>query len=375
MLIGQQLLGKVDELKKLGHDDQFIFSACGYSTEDSFNTALFYSKTAKSKSNKKQNNTFYPKQYLKSIDPEEKARIEKPKLNEEQARAKFVSEERIRQLEAKAKLKLQALEAKSKLQSQNDLQTKDQSLDISNDLLLESAVNLNGSYLSQIGRIPILSPEEEKKLAPKLLEMKQLLEKLTDKDKTMRTLTEKAYLSCKYNHISQQKIINKINTVAFKELIEFGMKLASKEDRQKLRKLNHFRNKIRNANLRLVIAIAKRYMNQGVEFYELINEGSLGLERALNTFDQAEGYIFSKYAVCWIRMYIANAIENPIDKKARKIWLSKSIRERESELLETIEDLFLRLGRRPTKLEIAHSIGVNPNDLDNCVDTLLTLKK
>ena len=77
MLIGKELLKKVDELKKLGHDDQFIFSACGYSSEESFNTAFFYSKTAKTKSNKEQDKDFEPKQYLNSIAPEAKARIKK----------------------------------------------------------------------------------------------------------------------------------------------------------------------------------------------------------------------------------------------------------------------------------------------------------
>ena len=78
MLIGKQLLEKVDELEKLGHDDQFIFFACGYSSEESFNTAFFYSMNAIThKSYKKEDKAFDPKQYLDSIDPAEKEKIKK----------------------------------------------------------------------------------------------------------------------------------------------------------------------------------------------------------------------------------------------------------------------------------------------------------
>ncbi|MBD2104153.1 RNA polymerase sigma factor RpoD [Leptolyngbya sp. FACHB-261] len=179
-------------------------------------------------------------------------------------------------------------------------------------------------YLQEIGRIRLLRADEEIELARKIAD---LLELERIRDSLMDRLDREPHDGEWANEVDMP-------LGAFRERLHKGRRA---------------KDKMVQSNLRLVVSIAKKYMNRGLSFQDLIQEGSLGLIRAAEKFDHEKGYKFSTYATWWIRQAITRAIAD----QSRTIRLPVHLYETISRIKKTTKLLSQELGRKPTEEEIA----------------------
>ena len=142
------------------------------------------------------------------------------------------------------------------------------------------------------------------------------------------------------------KEIGKVPLLTIEEETELAKKMVEGDDRA--------RKKLAEANLRLVVSIAKRYVGRGMMFLDLIQEGNLGLIKAVEKFDYNKGYKFSTYATWWIRQAITRAIAD----QARTIRIPVHMVETINKLIRESRRLLQELGREPTPDELAKELNM-----------------
>lgn len=180
-------------------------------------------------------------------------------------------------------------------------------------------------YLREIGKIPLLTSEEELELAQKIVansdELAEVTEKLEEGDLTP---SERMKLKAKAAKLSKPK------------------------------------DAMAEANMRLVVSIAKRYSGRGLDFLDLIQEGNTGLLRAVEKFDPDKGFKFSTYATWWIRQAITRAIAD----QARTIRIPVHMVETINKLLRTQRRMTQELNREPTVEELGKELEMEPEKVE-----------
>ena len=182
-------------------------------------------------------------------------------------------------------------------------------------------------YLQEIGRIRLLRPDEEIELARKIADLLHL-EELANQHETDNG---------QYPSVKEWAMLVEMPYIRFRRRLMLGRRA---------------KEKMVQSNLRLVVSIAKKYMNRGLSFQDLIQEGSLGLIRAAEKFDHEKGYKFSTYATWWIRQAITRAIAD----QSRTIRLPVHLYETISRIKKATKTLSQELGRKPSEEEIAERI-------------------
>ena len=147
--------------------------------------------------------------------------------------------------------------------------------------------------------------------------------------------------------ISRGKLLTKAEEIELAKLIEKGSQDA--------------RRRMTEANLRLVVSIAKKYQNRGLSLLDMIQEGNLGLMRAVEKFDHRRGYKFSTYATWWIRQAVLRAIGD----KARAIRLPLHMGDQLNKLSRVTQRLREGLGRQPEEEEVAEEMGLTITDVED----------
>ena len=175
-------------------------------------------------------------------------------------------------------------------------------------------------YLKEIGKVPLLTPEEETELA--------------------------VGMSAGYAAKEQLEELEELGTDIPEEVL--------KELKKTMKKGEHCKQRLAEANLRLVVSIAKRYVGRGMMFLDLIQEGNLGLIKAVEKFDYTKGYKFSTYATWWIRQAITRAIAD----QARTIRIPVHMVETINKVIRVSRQLLQELGHDPSPEEIAKEMSM-----------------
>lgn len=209
------------------------------------------------------------------------------------------------------------------LDDEDEVEVEKIDLSVPEGVSVEDPVRM---YLKEIGKVPLLSADEEIELAQKMEAGSVAVEKIPLlKERLAETGDE------------QEKEEIQVEIKALQLDVDRG---------------SDAKKRLAEANLRLVVSIAKRYVGRGMLFLDLIQEGNLGLIKAVEKFDYRKGYKFSTYATWWIRQAITRAIAD----QARTIRIPVHMVETINKLIRVSRQLLQELGREPTPEEIAEEM-------------------
>ncbi|MFQ5840821.1 MAG: RNA polymerase sigma factor RpoD/SigA [Thermodesulfobacteriota bacterium] len=219
----------------------------------------------------------------------------------------------------------------------------------------DASKKLFRAYVREVGRIPLLNKEEERELAKEIQEgQRELVRRLLKMDLKTDEINS---IIRKDRNLSDESLANLLGTL---ERLEKGNKISPdkraflSEVRKRYRRLSRLKGEMLRRNLRLVISIAKGFKYSGIGLSDLIQEGNLGLMKAVSKFDYRRGYKFGTYATWWIRQ----AIQRAIVEKGRIIRVPVHLVEERQKLRKTYGKLLEERGRVPHPQEIAKKAKV-----------------
>ena len=200
-------------------------------------------------------------------------------------------------------------------------------------------------YLKEIGRVPLLSGDEEIRLALDILDGNKAIEEKKEKFAKICEIEDDKELS------SDEKRIWLTQT---KDALPTEERIELRNLETAIRKGERAKQRLSEANLRLVVSIAKRYVGRGMQFLDLIQEGNLGLIKAVEKFDHTKGFKFSTYATWWIRQAITRAIAD----QARTIRIPVHMVETINKVKKVSSQLLHKNGHDPSAEEIAEELDM-----------------
>ena len=229
-------------------------------------------------------------------------------------------------------------------------------------------------YLQEIGRVPLLRKDEEVSKAQQVQRYMHLIEQRSQAaeqgDLVLQQFVDlveiHAQLAAQLSHrptLERWAAAVKLKVAELKQTLSAGKcrwAEVANVDIKELERIQRIgilaKEHMIKANLRLVVSVAKKYQNRGLELLDLIQEGTLGLERAVDKFDPTKGYRFSTYAYWWIRQGITRAIAT----QSRTIRLPVHITEKLNKIKKAQREISQKQGRLPSIVDIAKELDMSP---------------
>jgi RNA polymerase primary sigma factor len=240
--------------------------------------------------------------------------------------------------------------------------------------------DITWEYLKGLERISLLTPEKEVELAKRIKEGERQVKILQTKANRLKAQLipsnaskngrrrsnngdRQGHKAKGKNGKNGKRVKRSPSEIKEKTLLYKKMLIRYQ---QALIDIQQAKNELIEANLRLVVSIAKRYANRGLSFLDLIQEGNLGLIQAMVKFDYTKGYKFSTYASWWIRAAILRAFA----EKSRTIRIPNYLFEIKGKLMKSFKDLVKKLGREPTSQELSKDSGISLHDVDKILNLI-----
>ncbi|NIS69694.1 MAG: sigma-70 family RNA polymerase sigma factor [Proteobacteria bacterium] len=243
---------------------------------------------------------------------------------------------------------------------------------------LERDANIAAIYLKEMNKVPLLTREKETQVAKRirlgerkirilLLRFSAALREVDPLNHALEDVESNSWDVARPKEVINRKVVLRLeeltkhsgdNENRFRDLLAELKKTEADVEEAKAEMVK--------ANLRLVVRIAKDYVNRGLSFLDLLQEGNLGLMRAVTKYDYRKGFKFSTYAVWWIRQAITRALSD----KSRTIRIPNHLLEMKSKVSKAFQQITKEQGREPLPEEIATAAGIDLTNVQKVMDLI-----